>query len=177
MNILEEVRKRFSSSAILRIRKALRVFNHLAMIFGTDKWGCRWYTQQHYDRYFGPVRSKKLDVLEIGVGDTRPKADVLAFTLGSDEELWMKVMTWKPVGWIGLVSYTGYLIRTGVLALVTPSSSLIANRALAFAVVMAYASLSWLLLEKPILKLRSLLWLGTRRSKLQSTVQTELEKA
>jgi hypothetical protein len=44
-----------------------------------------------------------------------------------------------------------------------------ALRALAFAVVMAYASLSWLLLEKSILKLRPSAWLGTRRSKLQST--------
>jgi hypothetical protein len=80
MNIREEVRKRFSSSAIPRMRKALsfadRVLlswwcpndlNRLAMIFGTDKWGCHWYTQ-HYDRYFSSVRSKKLNVLEIGVG-------------------------------------------------------------------------------------------------------------
>jgi peptidoglycan/LPS O-acetylase OafA/YrhL len=99
---------------------------------------------------------------------------LLAFTLGSDEGWWMKLMTWKPVRWIGLVSYTGYLIHTGVLALVTPSSSLIVNRALAFAVVVSYSSLSWLLLEKPILKLRPSAWLGTRRSKLQLTVQTEL---
>jgi peptidoglycan/LPS O-acetylase OafA/YrhL len=99
---------------------------------------------------------------------------LLAFTLGSDKGWWMRLMTWKPVRWIGLVSYTGYLIHTGVLALVTPSSSLIVNRALAFAVVMAYASLSWLLLEKPILKFRPSAWLGTRRSKLQSTLQTEL---
>jgi peptidoglycan/LPS O-acetylase OafA/YrhL len=101
---------------------------------------------------------------------------LLAFTLGSDEGWWMKLMTWKPVRWIGLVSYTSYLIHTGVLALVTPSSSVLVNRALAFAVVIAYASLSWLLLEKPILKLRPSAWLGVRRSKLQSTVQTELEK-
>ena len=99
---------------------------------------------------------------------------LLAFTLGSDEGLWMKLMTWKPVRWIGLVSYTSYLIHAGVLALVRPSSSLIVNRALAFAVVMAYASLSWLFLEEPIMKLRPSAWPGTRRSRLQSTVQTKL---
>ena len=86
MNILEEVRKRFFFVGDFRMRKALRVLNHLAMIFGTDKWGCHWYTQQRYDRYFGAVRSKKLDVLEIGVGDTRPKADVLAFTLARTKD-------------------------------------------------------------------------------------------
>src|ERR1017187_376040 len=102
---------------------------------------------------------------------------LLAFTLGSDVGLWMKLMTWKPVRWIGFVRYTSYLIHAGVLALVRPSSSLIVNRALAFAVVIAYASLSWLFLEKPILKLRPTAWLSTRRSRLQSTAQTELEKA
>ena len=100
---------------------------------------------------------------------------LLAFTLGSDEGWWMKLMTWKPVRWIGLVSYTSYLIHAGVLALVTPSSSLIVNRVLAFAVVIAYASLSWSLLEKPILRLRPSAWLIARRSKLQSTPQAHLE--
>ena len=87
----------------------------------------------------------------------------------------MKLMTWKPVRWIGIVSYTSYLIHTGVLALVTPFSSLIVNRALAFAVVIAYASLSWSLLEKPILRLRPSAWLIARRSKLQTTPQAHLE--
>jgi peptidoglycan/LPS O-acetylase OafA/YrhL len=77
--------------------------------------------------------------------------------------------------WIGLVSYTSYLIYAGVLAVVTPSSSLIVNRALAFAVVIAYASLSWGLLEKPILRLRPSAWLIARRSKLQSTRQVHFE--
>lgn len=41
--------------------------NRLALIFGTDKWGTHWYTQ-HYDRYFKPLRSRRLNLLEIGVG-------------------------------------------------------------------------------------------------------------
>jgi peptidoglycan/LPS O-acetylase OafA/YrhL len=102
---------------------------------------------------------------------------LLAFTLGSDKGLWMKLMSWKPVRWVGLVSYTSYLVHAGVLALVRPSSSLIVNRGLAFAVVIAYASLSWLFLEKPILKLRPSAWLGARRSRLQATAHTELENA
>jgi hypothetical protein len=41
--------------------------NRLACLFGTDKWGSHWYTQ-HYQRYFGPLKRKRLNLLEIGVG-------------------------------------------------------------------------------------------------------------
>jgi len=41
--------------------------NRLAALFQTDKWGTHWYTK-HYDRYFAPIRWKRLKVLEIGVG-------------------------------------------------------------------------------------------------------------
>jgi hypothetical protein len=41
--------------------------NRLALLFGTDKWGSHWYTQ-HYQRYFGPLKKKRLNLLEIGVG-------------------------------------------------------------------------------------------------------------
>jgi hypothetical protein len=41
--------------------------NHLAPLYGTDKWGNHWYTQ-HYQRYFGPMRKQRLNLLEIGVG-------------------------------------------------------------------------------------------------------------
>jgi hypothetical protein len=39
----------------------------LALLFATDKWGTHWYTQ-HYQRYFQPLKGKRLNVLEIGVG-------------------------------------------------------------------------------------------------------------
>lgn len=39
----------------------------LATLYGTDKWGSHWYAQ-HYQRYFGPLRERRLNVLEIGVG-------------------------------------------------------------------------------------------------------------
>jgi demethylmacrocin O-methyltransferase len=41
--------------------------SRLAVLFGTDKWGSHWYTQ-HYQRYFRPLKGKRLNVLEIGVG-------------------------------------------------------------------------------------------------------------
>jgi peptidoglycan/LPS O-acetylase OafA/YrhL len=100
---------------------------------------------------------------------------LLAFTLGSDRGWWMRVMSWKPVRGIGLVSYTGYLIHVGVVVLVAPFSSVILNRALAFAVLMAYTTASWFVMEKPILQLRPSEWLGTRRSRSKSTAQTGLE--
>lgn len=41
--------------------------NRLASLYRTDKWGCHWYTQ-HYQRYFSPLRLRRLNLLEIGVG-------------------------------------------------------------------------------------------------------------
>jgi peptidoglycan/LPS O-acetylase OafA/YrhL len=91
---------------------------------------------------------------------------LIAFTLGADKGWWMRLMTWKPVRGLGLISYTGYLIHTGALALIVPFSSRLANHALAFAFVVAYGSLSWLFLEKPILQLRPSAWLSSRRKQV-----------
>jgi hypothetical protein len=41
--------------------------NQLALLFQADKWGSHWYTQ-HYQRYFQPLKHRRLNVLEIGVG-------------------------------------------------------------------------------------------------------------
>lgn len=41
--------------------------NRLALSLRSDKWGSHWYTQ-HYQRYFEPLRNKRLNLLEIGVG-------------------------------------------------------------------------------------------------------------
>ncbi|HXC95083.1 MAG TPA: class I SAM-dependent methyltransferase [Edaphobacter sp.] len=41
--------------------------NQLARHFQTDKWGDHWYTQ-HYQRYFKPIKNRRLNLLEIGVG-------------------------------------------------------------------------------------------------------------
>jgi demethylmacrocin O-methyltransferase len=58
---------------LVRAKKNLLVWRHrndlnrLALLFNTDKWGAHWYTQ-HYQRYFEPLKNKRLNVLEIGVG-------------------------------------------------------------------------------------------------------------
>ena len=39
----------------------------LARLYRTDKWGMHWYTP-HYDRYFRGIKSRSLNILEIGVG-------------------------------------------------------------------------------------------------------------
>jgi demethylmacrocin O-methyltransferase len=39
----------------------------LAGIYRTDKFGCHYYTR-HYEAYFKPLRYKKLNILEIGIG-------------------------------------------------------------------------------------------------------------
>lgn len=39
----------------------------LAVRFGSDKWGGRWYTP-HYQKYFEPYRDQPVKVLEIGIG-------------------------------------------------------------------------------------------------------------
>lgn len=41
--------------------------NRLCRFFGSDKWGPHWYTP-HYDRYFRCLKSRRLNLLEIGVG-------------------------------------------------------------------------------------------------------------
>jgi len=39
----------------------------LATLYGTDKWNSHWYAQ-HYQKHFYPLRQKKLNILEIGIG-------------------------------------------------------------------------------------------------------------
>ena len=94
---------------------------------------------------------------------------LIAFTLGAEKGWWMRLMSWKPVRAIGLVSYTSYLVHTGTLALINPFSSRLLNRALALAFVLTYASLSWFLIEKPILRLRPSAWLNARKKQVVET--------
>lgn len=44
-----------------------RNLNLLATIYDTDKWNDHWYTQ-HYRRHFGDRRTRRLNVIEIGIG-------------------------------------------------------------------------------------------------------------
>jgi len=74
------LKARCSPATLFQLRKAVGMadrlllswwcpneLNRLALIYGTDKWGQHWYTQ-HYERYLKPLRSRRLNVLEIGVG-------------------------------------------------------------------------------------------------------------
>lgn len=72
MNLRQWAKENCSPSTIKRLRSCegwlhRNDLNRLAGVFKTDKWGSHWYTQ-HYDRYFRPIRLKRLNVLEIGVG-------------------------------------------------------------------------------------------------------------
>jgi len=44
-----------------------RNLTRLAIIFDTDKWGRHWYTQ-HYATHLAPLRRRRVNLLEIGVG-------------------------------------------------------------------------------------------------------------
>ncbi len=39
----------------------------LARLYGTDKWGSHWYAT-HYQTHFAPLRLRRLNILEIGIG-------------------------------------------------------------------------------------------------------------
>jgi peptidoglycan/LPS O-acetylase OafA/YrhL len=93
-------------------------------------------------------------------------AGLVAFTLGTERGPWMAMMTAPPIRWVGLVSYTAYLIHAGVLGLIQPFHSHIANVGLAFSLILAYASASWICIEKPILQLRPKAWLRSRQKRV-----------
>lgn len=76
--------KRLLSPAVIRrlVRIHTRIaawvyrddLSRLAAVFGTDKWNCHWY-MQHYQKHFGPIRNKKLNILEIGVGGYQERTE------------------------------------------------------------------------------------------------------
>lgn len=75
-SLKEWMKRNLPPSVVKRVRAAAmgpRGWLHrnnlteLALLHGTDKWGMHWYTP-HYDRYFRSMRSRPLNVLEIGVG-------------------------------------------------------------------------------------------------------------
>lgn len=59
-----EWRRRFQEPLGWFFRKNLP---RLATIYGTDKWGYHWYAA-HYARHFGPFRTRRITILEIGIG-------------------------------------------------------------------------------------------------------------
>jgi peptidoglycan/LPS O-acetylase OafA/YrhL len=88
---------------------------------------------------------------------------LIAFTLGTERGWWMTLMSAKPVRAIGLISYTGYLIHPFAIGLVVPFGSRPKDIPLALIATLIYASLSWWLIERPILRLRPGKWLRDMR--------------
>jgi len=60
-------------------------------------------------------------------------------------------LTWRPLTYIGQISYSMYLVHLGVLILLTQHLSELAAGVLGFGLTVAYASLSWFVLERPLL--------------------------
>lgn len=71
----EQIRslRRFQAFRFRRTQNVLwrllfgRNLNLLATIYDTDKWNDHWYTQ-HYNRHFGDRRTRRLNVIELGIG-------------------------------------------------------------------------------------------------------------
>ena len=75
-SIRQKCRARLSLEQRARLRRHLedplgflfrRNLRRLAQIYGSDKWAVHWYCQ-HYERHFAGLRTKKLTLLEIGIG-------------------------------------------------------------------------------------------------------------
>ena len=88
MSLLEKIRKYLNTSLNETQRNKIRKFQGLrfrglqhffyrsfmgsnlkalATVYGSDKWGVHWYAQ-HYEAHFAPLRQKRLNILEIGIG-------------------------------------------------------------------------------------------------------------
>ena len=74
---------------------------------------------------------------------------VLLWALGGR---FTRVLTLKPMLWLARISYSFYLIHEGVLDLANNHlKNEFAIAVVAFTATVAYAELSWLLMERPIL--------------------------
>jgi len=76
----------------------------------------------------------------------------VGFMLYALAGIWVRWLHMKPMVYIGQISYTMYLVHLGALALMPVSFSMWTSAAVAFAITVAYASLSWHLLESRLLK-------------------------
>ena len=76
-------------------------------------------------------------------------AGTMLYALGNRAVQWLCI---RPLRYIGQISYTMYLVHLGVLTLMPDHLSKWAIAALALAVTIVYASLSWYLLESRLLK-------------------------
>jgi peptidoglycan/LPS O-acetylase OafA/YrhL len=63
----------------------------------------------------------------------------------------VKILCWKPLMYLGQISYTFYLIHLGVLILLSSRFSETATGIITFLICVGYASLSWVAIEEPLL--------------------------
>lgn len=88
--------------AVEAISRRFTDLTELAIRFDADKWGGHWYTQ-HYQRYFEPLRDKRVKVLEIGIGGY------------DDPDLGgASLRMWKHYFWRGQVFGVDIAPKTGV---------------------------------------------------------------
>lgn len=64
---------------------------------------------------------------------------------------YVQTLRWRPLTYIGQISYTMYLVHLGILTLLSPILNPIAAAAVGFVVTVAYASASWYLIERWLL--------------------------
>lgn len=62
-----QVASLYNATHSFRARLCGGDLKQLARLYGSDKWGEHWYAQ-HYERHFLPLRTKRLNILEIGIG-------------------------------------------------------------------------------------------------------------
>jgi peptidoglycan/LPS O-acetylase OafA/YrhL len=61
------------------------------------------------------------------------------------------ILCWKPLMYIGTISYTMYLVHIGILALIGSHRSSLSTAGIGLILTITYASISWFLIEKPLL--------------------------
>lgn len=78
---------------------------------------------------------------------------MMLYALGGRGIGWLQ---WPPLTYIGRVSYSMYLIHTGVIALVFMQFHGLAGAAIALALTLGYATVSWYVLERRLLSRRKI---------------------
>jgi len=61
-------------------------------------------------------------------------------------------LQWRPLAYVGKISYSMYLIHLGVLLLLGSRLSPVPAAAVGLAITLAYATASWFLVERPLLR-------------------------
>ncbi|MDA8092644.1 MAG: class I SAM-dependent methyltransferase [Betaproteobacteria bacterium] len=91
--VLHALKARLGAGRLARLRTVKRralglMFRNdliaLAKLHGTDKWNTHWYAQ-HYARHFLPLRTQRVNLLEIGVGGYNdPRAGGMSLRMWKD---------------------------------------------------------------------------------------------